>query len=616
AARVADILPEYPSPAVLSVPRYGALFPGAHFGDATAPPSDPLTQALGPAARPELSGASNAWAVDASRSSSRHPLLASDPHLWLSAPGVWYLADLGAEGLSAIGGTLPGVPLVLIGHNTRLGWGLTTANVDDQDLFIEQLNPSDPNQYLTPLGWADFETRRVRIEVAGGEALVETVRATRHGPVLGEDMLGEGSVTPEGYVAALAWTALVEEDRSYSAALDLMRAESIEAAIEAAAGVVAPAQVLTLADESGVALHMAGRVPRRSPDSAARGRIPAPGWKSENDWQGFFPASAAPSVVSPEEGAVATANNRLSDAPFPRHISHDWAPPYRIRRLEKELAERRFHSRDSFQALQNDTVSEMARSVVPLIARDLWWREGQPAASGQRAEALALLAEWNGEMDRHSPEPLIFLEWMRWLTRRLALDELGGLLAQVSGPRPVFVERVFRDVDGAGIWCDIDKTPQIEPCSLAAEQALDDALTRLTRDYGSDIAGWRWGEAHSAIHRHMPFGFVPGLGLLFNIEHETSGSNHTLMRGAGEGGERDPFRNVHASGLRLVLDFADLDRSLGMISTGQSGHPFSQWYDHLADAWARGDAIALSRSMEEARSGSVGTLRVLPRATP
>ncbi len=609
--RVADILPDYPGDAESTVPRPPEETPRPNRA-ALPPPGDPLALALGLPGAPEMAGASNAWAVDASRAAARAPLLANDPHLWLSAPSVWYLASLRGGDLAGIGATLPGVPAIVIGHNGRLGWGLTTAHVDDQDLFIERVNPADPGEYLTPTGWARFETRRLRIEVAGEADIVETARRTRHGPVLGPDMFGAGAVTPEGHVAALAWTALEDEDRTLSALGRLLAAERVAEALEAIPLVTAPAQVVTMAHGREIAMALAGEVPLRHADNRTQGRLPVPGWRAEHDWQGRLPLSEMPRERMPEEGALATANNKITDRVYPAHLSFDWAPPYRIRRIKKELSGRRFHSRDSFVALQADSVSEMARSVLPLVANDLWWRDRISEQAGLKGEAIQLLREWNGEMDQHSPEPLIFSEWMRQLTRRLAEDELGALFDEVAGIRPLFVERVFRDIGGAGVWCDVDKTPERETCAEIAEAALEDALDHLSRAHGRTIAGWRWGEEHRAVHRHMPLGFFGWLGLFVNIEHETSGGTYTLMRGKVSGRGERPFENVHAAGLRVVYDFADLDRSVWIMSTGQSGHPFSRWYDHLAEAWARGDVVPMSMNDEDARSGSVGTMRLLP----
>lgn len=608
AARLADMLPNYPVDAQNTPRRPTIMLPGADRALAPMDPVDPIIAALGPAPWPELAGASNAWAVDGTRTASGKPLLANDPHLWLAAPGVWHLASVKAPGLSVIGGALPGTPAILIGRNAELGWGLTTAHVDDQDLYVERVNPDNPGEYLLPDGtWAPFIERQIRIEITGELPETSVVRATRHGPVLTGNQFEADRITPDGHVTALAWTALSDDDTTMTAALEMMHARSVEEGAAATLKVVAPAQNVTMADTNGVGMVVAGRIPRRAPDSLSQGRLPSSGSVEKNDWQGFWSVEDNPRIIRPAGGAVANANNRTSDKPYPEHISFDWAQPYRIQRLEKELTGRAFHSRDGFVALQNDTVSEMARSVLPLIARDLWWREGLPAEPDPlRRRALELLAQWNGAMDQHGPEPLIFNEWMRALNRRLAADELGHLFEKFEGPRPLFIERVFRDIEGAAIWCDVNKTPERETCREIASIALDDALVRLNRDYGGSVEAWRWGEEHVAIHRHMPFGYVGPLGMFVNIEQETAGGNYTLLRGMTSGRGATPFRNLHAAGLRVVLDFADLDRSLMIAATGQSGHPFSRWYDHLSELWARGVMIPMSLSDKDAQAGAVG----------
>ncbi|MEM7188390.1 MAG: penicillin acylase family protein [Pseudomonadota bacterium] len=635
--RVADILPDYPVPAQITPKRPDTSLPGANRAEAlplrqdtvahlvgacgreAAQPCeasliDPFAVALGAPAPVRFAGASNAWAVDGTRTSSGKPLMANDPHLWLSAPSVWHLAGMKGGRVQAIGGALPGVPSILIGRNNRVGWGLTTANVDDADLFVERVNPENSDEYLLPNGkWAMFEARQVRIEVADSVAVTETVRRSRHGPVLTGKQFGADGITPEGHVTALSWTALEDEDLSMTAIIELMYAERLEDGILAAAKVQAPAQNLTLTDADGVAMVVAGAIPMRRTDSLSQGRVPSAGMQEVNDWIGYRPASDNPRAVRPATGAVANANNRTEDADFPEHVSFEWAKPYRIARLDKEMVARAFHSREGFVALQNDAISEMARSILPMIARDLWWREGTPVIQDdQRRRALELLGLWNGEMDQHGPEPLIFAEWVRALNRRLAADELGGLFEEFPGLNPLFVERVYRNVDGASIWCDVDKTPETETCEQAASLALDDALARLSRDYGETVDGWRWGEEHVAIHRHTPFGYVSPISVLFNIEHETSGGDYTLLRGQTKGQGSYPFRNVHAAGLRVVYDFSDLDASQMIISTGQSGHPFSTYYDHLSGMWARGDMIPMSLSDEDARAGALGIMELTP----
>ncbi|WP_340110497.1 penicillin acylase family protein [Pikeienuella sp. HZG-20] len=613
-----DLFPLYPDPGMLALPAFASAFPGLDMPTTSrrAEVDDTvrsLEQIFFPRAR--FAGASNVWAVDGRRTASGAPLLANDPHLWLSAPSVWMLMHVEFPGRGVIGGTLAGVPAVFVGRNRSLAWGLTTAGIDDQDVYIEKLNPDNPDEYLTPNGWARFNTRVETIRVKGGEPVEATLRWTRHGPVPPPDLYDLGAVTPPGHVAALAWTALSAEDRSLEAALAMMRADRIEDATAAGEKVLAPGQNIAVADKDGVGIFVAGRAPKRRADSRSQGRLPSLGWIEENDWLGLSEPGSGPRSIRPRSGVVANANNRSTNAVFPDHLSFDWEAPYRIRRIEQKLNAREFHTAESFIELQNDTVSEMARAVLPLVASDLWWTrdEGAGDARGDRREAaLKMLGAWNGEMSEHAAEPLIFVAWMRALTRRIAGDELGESLPEIEGARPLFIERVFYDVDGAGRWCDVDKTARVETCAEISKLALDDALDELAAAYGSDISAWRWGEAHRARHLATPLGLRWPFGLFVNIEHETSGGDYTLQRAQTRGRGPEPYQNVHAAGFRAVYDFADLDRSVYIISTGESGHLLSRHYDDLAELWRVGEYIPMSMAEDDIRAGALGVMRLSP----
>lgn len=618
-----DVFPLYPDPGILALPAFAEAYPGLRFGapeGRRADGSPAADVAMAAIERmffpgPGMSGASNVWAVDRSRTATGAPLLANDPHLGLTAPSIWMLMHVEFPETGVIGATIPGVPAVLAGRNRALAWGLTTVGMDDQDIYIEKLNPETEDEYLTPDGWAKFTTRRETIRVKGEEPVSVDLRWTRHGPVLPPDVYDAGEITPEGHVASLAWTALSAEDRSLGAALDLMRARSVEDAAEVGADVLAPGQNVAVADADGVGIFITGRPPRRHPESRSRGRIPSLGWIAENDWNGLADGLSTPRALRPASGVVANANNRSTGETFPDHISFDWAAPYRIRRIEQKLNDREFHTAESFMELQNDTVSEMARAVLPLIARDLWWTrdEGVGDARGDRREAaLALLADWNGDMSEHAPEPLIFSAWIRALTPRISQDELGSLVAEIEGARPLFVERVFYDVEGAGSWCDVNKSQRLETCAEMAKLALDDALGELTEAFGDDMSVWRWGEAHRARHLAAPLGLSWPLSMIVNIEHESSGGDYTIQRGNTRGRGAEPYLNVHAAGFRAVYDFADLDRSVFIISTGQSGHPLSRHYDDLNTLWRTGEYIPMSMDEDDIRAGALGVMKLTP----
>lgn len=612
--RLADIFPREQGKPIMDLPDYASVF-GADMPElaaSEAPPDHPLY----PIRPVGMAGASNAWAVMAKRSATGGTLLANDPHLSLTAPTIWMLARLQFPEGGVIGGTIPGIPSILVGRNQSFAWGVTTSYLDDQDFLIEKLNPDNPEEYLTPDGYKPFERRDVIIEVKDEPGVTVPVRRSRHGPIIPKRHWKLENILPSGHVAALSWTALEPNDRTIEGALRTMRSRSIAEARAALAITVAPAQNVVMADRDGIALQTTGRAPRRDPAHTSQGRIPAPGWLAQNSWQGFLPSSENPSVVNPESGVIANTNNRLVDREFPNHWSYDWGDDQRIQRAERMLNGREFHTLDSFIEIQTDTVSPSARSLLPLIGRDLWW-SGQPAAQGTtdrlRQQALELLANWNGEMSEHDPEPLIYANWVRKLQRRLVIDEVGALSEDLIRLRPLFLERVYRDIDGASAWCDVVQTSRSEDCVEIARVSLDEALLELTETYGGRMESWRWGDAHQALHNHEVLGSLPLLRWFVNIRQDTPGGDNTLLRGQTLGRGAEPFLNVHAAGYRAIYDLADPEASVFVIATGQSGHFLSRHYDDFSQTWRRSEYVPMALDPVLARSGNEGVTVLMPR---
>ena len=613
-ARLEDILPLAPGTGIAALPKYAALVPGAQDIRVAALPEQPRDP-LSPFVKRAFAGASNAWAAAASRSASGGTLLANDPHLGFTAPSIWYLARMELDTGGVIGGTIPGIPAILTGRSDALGWGITSAYLDDQDVYMEELNPDNPGEYRTPDGFKPFTTRSSIIEIADANPITLTLRWSDNGPILPGSDFNLANVTPPGHVAALAWTALSPADTTMSAAIELMRARTVGEALAAGSRYVAPAQNLTLADRQGIALKTVGAMPRRSAEHETQGRMPSLGWKPENRWQGISPYSANPEFVDPPGGLLGNTNNKIVDRPFPLHVSYVWGDTQRVLRWRKLMQSRQVHTRDSFIEAQLDTVSFTARSLLPLIGRDLWFT-GESAPEGTqdrlRQRALALLANWNGEMNEHLPEPMIYAAWLRALQTRLIQDDLGPLAAEYTHPDPVFIERVYRDIDGAAAWCDIRQSSPVETCSDLARLALDDALVWITDRYGTALESLRWGDVHQATQDHPVLGNVPVLRYFVNIRQSTSGGDNTLLRGRTRGTGPDPFQNVHGPGYRGVYDFADPDSSVFVSSTGQSGHFLSRFYDDMAQLWRRGEYIPMSLDPALARAASVGVTVLNP----
>ncbi len=610
--RLRDLLPE-PEGATIELPNFASLFPDSTFAEVEPRPQ---RHPLNPQMPRGQTGASNAFAADASRAAANAPLLANDPHLALYAPSFWMLARLELASGPVIGGTIPGLPTVLIGRSENLAWGLTTSYLDDQDLYIERLNPDDNSEYQTQDGFQKFRTRDTVIAVKDAQPVTRTLSWSAHGPIIPAPHFRAEAITPEGHVTALSWTALTSEDRTLEGAINLMRAKSTDEAIKAMSLAVSPAQNLMVADKRTVASKALGLAPRRHPNSVSRGIIPSAGWLAVNDWQGYLPRGENPGVSQPQGGIVVNTNNRLTEKPFPNHWSHDWGDSHRIIRAERLLNGREFHTLDSFVEIQTDTISPVARSLLPLIARNLWY-QGEPAAEDtrerQRQQALEALANWNGEMSQHAFEPLVYAAWIKELQRLLIRDDIGTLVEEFRTPVPLFIERVFRNEAGAAVWCDIRQSVQVENCETITRQALDAALLKLTEEYGPRMESWRWGTAHAALHRHQALGRIPGLAWLVNIRQETPGGDFTLLRGKSIGQGPNPFANVHGAGLRIVVDFADPEASLMIISTGQSGHILSRHYDDQSLLWRRAEYIPMTLDPDLARGGAVGITKLSPK---
>lgn len=611
--RLRDILPDAPGSGVAALPEYAALFPEVTTRHAAAVPMD--SHPLSPFKRQAFAGASNAWAAAPTRSAAGGTLLANDPHLGFTAPAIWYLARLELETGGVIGGTIPGMPVVLTGRSADLGWGLTTAYVDDQDVYIEELNPDNTEEYRTPDGFKKFRKRSSIINIADADPITVTLRWTDNGPVLPGSHYNLGSITPPGHVASVAATLLTEEDTSLAAAMKVMRSKSVQQAINAATDYVAPAQNLTLVDRDTIAMKTIGAMPRRDANHQSEGRMPSPGWIAANRWDGMLPYTANPEFIAPAGGILGNTNNKTVDRPFPNHVSFVWGDTQRVQRWQRLMQNREVHTRDSFIEAQLDTVSPTARALLPLIGAELWFT-GEAAPDGtperQRQRALDLLAGWSGEMNEHLPEPLIYAAWVRALQDRLIRDELGPLAEEFTHVQPLFIERAFRDVQGAAEWCDVRQSAPVETCHDMARLALDDALLWIKETWGTQLESLRWGDAHQATHDHPVLGDVPLLRYFVNIRQSTSGGDNTLQRGLTRGTGKDPFYNVHGAGYRGVYDFADPDSSVFVTSTGQSGHFLSRHYDDMAQLWRRGEYIPMSLDAELARAAAVGVTRLEP----
>ncbi|CDO61370.1 Penicillin amidase family protein [Candidatus Phaeomarinobacter ectocarpi] len=550
-------------------------------------------------------GASNNWVVDGKWTKSQKPLLANDPHLGMLAPSIWYAAHLNVGDSNVIGVTIPGIPSVVLGRNNHIGWGFTNTGPDTQDMAIEEVNPENPDQYRTPDGWADFVTREEEIVVRLGSDETLVVRETRNGPVL--DAIAETfeDVVADGQVVALKWTALTSEDTTIEAGFRYTKARTVAEFDEATRLQVSPMQSMVVADVDGnIGMIAPAAVPVRSDAHETGGLLPASGANPANDWLGMIPHEGLPRVINPSHGYIATANNKIIADDFPYYISSSWDGPYRANRIEDMIEATRLHDVASFEAMLADNKSELAELLVP------YFTSVEPETD-QMAAAQSLLRDWDATMEKELAQPLIFHAALKQLHTKLYADELGDLADSVTRRRETFLLNALSGDEAAARWCDDTSTAETEHCTDVVRTSLAAGLEVLNDLYGSDMSTWTWGVAHPVVNNHLPMGFIPGVRNIFNIERPSAGGPYTVNRGQTGSGAR-PFANVHAAGYRAVFDFDDMNNSVYIISTGQSGNPASDYYDTFATLWADGGHIRMTTDRAEIEAGSIGTMTLRP----
>lgn len=541
----------------------------------TAPPPRAAKKDDGtaPAWRQPLSEASNSWVVGAPTSASGKPLIANDPHLGLGLPATWYLVRLETPELNWTGATAPGLPFVMIGTNGHVAWTFTTTHGDTQDLFDEHITPGKPDHYETPSGPRAFVARREVIKIKDAPDIEITVRSTRHGPVVSDLSSDTGSAD---IITALAWTALLPNDRTPESLLAINNARDAAALEVALVDFHAPEQNIVYADSAGVTGFVAaGRVPLRRA-IFADSRLPAPGWTGDYDWLGTLPMSELPQLRGESAEFIVTANNDIRPLGYRAFITADWPDDSRAKRIRTLLAQNRPQDLDHLKAIQLD------RQSAPVLAFIRHWH----AIAADTDPVLAdVLAKWDGAMDRNQAAPLIATIWIDRVARHLLADEMRGHFADWWFWQIDRLESVIAD----GRACDDVTSPAKESCAEILTAAFRATRTDLASAYGADATQWRWGDSHRAHFSHPVFRHLPLLRDWFDADLPTDGDFFSVNRGTALPPRKGvALSHVHGPGLRFLLDFEHTDQAVFGLAGGQSGNPLSPHYADWLTDWRDG----------------------------
>ncbi len=570
---------------------------------------------------------SNSWVVSGSRTVTGKPYLANDPHLGIQMPSIWYQIALHCRPKSAqcpfevAGFSFAGVPGVVIGHNERIAWGFTNVGPDVIDLYIEKVNPQNPNQYEVNGQWVDFEIRQEVIRISGSEPVTITVRLSRHGPVI-SDTYGPlkdehekdedakpfrekvGIELPPNYVIAMRWTAL-EPSLVFEAIWGFNKARNWLEFRQAAQSFAVPAQNLVYADVDGnIAYQMPGRIPIRAKGD---GRLPVPGWTDEYEWVGYIPFEELPYTLNPAQGYIVTANNQVPPADYPYLITADWDYGFRANRIVEllETAPEKI-DRTYLQKMQADSYDSSSAFILPVLLQ-------VPLEDPDQEAVRKILQNWDGQAKLDSPAAALYAAFWKHLVLLTFGDDLPSEESPTGGDRYFEILRHLVQQPNS-IWWDDQSTPdQVEGRDAIFAQAFALAVKELNTTLGRDSLTWRWGDLHTATFRNATFGQsgIAPLERLFNRGPFATGGGASIVN-ATSWDTSLGYEVISVPSMRMIVDLSDLDNSLTVHTTGQSGHAFHPHYIDMAELWSTVQYYPMWWEEESVRQNTASYLKLLP----
>ncbi len=534
---------------------------------------------------PSILAESNNWTISGKLTATGKPLLANDPHRVMAVPSLRYMVHLVAPGWNVIGAGEPGLPGVALGHNQDIAWGFTIFGLDQQDLYLEELNPSNPLQYKTATGWENMKTEKETFSVRGLASVTRELKFTNHGPVLWED--GKRAL-------ALRWIGAEPGTAGYLGSLSVDRARNwsdFEAAMQRWK---VPSENIVYADRAGnIGEHSVGLAPIRK----WTGLLPVPG-NGDFEWSGFVPADQLPHSFNPAEGFVATANNRMIPENYPYKVGYQWYSVYRVARIKEVLNQLKTSGHkvtiDDMEALQNDVLSIPARELITLL------RHG---ATSPSAEAQLLLS-WDADVTRESPAAALFEIWFhelsRELLRKVAPESSWGILQELLPSEVVqYLSRPDPSVFGAN--------PESGRDQLLVD-CLQTAAQHLIELQGPDPKNWSWGKLHVVQFRH-PLDKAPNASFMDLGPVSRPGDDETVD---ATGYDVDSFAQRYGASYREVIDTSDWDKSVAINVPGQSGQPGSVHYSDLLSLWSEGKYFPLLYSRPTIETQATDKLVLVP----
>jgi len=596
-------------------PSAGAAL-GAPAAASGTPPKSVVSASLPEGLRWLTNGSralSNSWVVAGTRTATGRPLLANDPHLAVEMPSLWYEAHVVASELDVAGVTIPGLPFIVIGHNRRIGWGLTNVGADVQDFYVERLD-AQRRQYLREGRWLPLKIEQHDIAVRGRGPERFEVLLTDHGPVADASEWDEPGAADRREAGlsdrplALRWDVIMQGDTS--GAFDALgRAANWTEFLAAIRQLGAPAQNVLYADiEGNIGYAMSGLLPRRQ---GGDGSAPVPNGAVDREWRAFIDPGMLPATLNPASGAIVTANNEV-DRRFPEPITRDWVSPFRAARVWQLLDGQQKLDLIAVGNMQRDQVSAAAALILPAVdAASATARRNKLDESV--VDALDRLKAWDRKVDERSLVTL-YQAFLRALWRRTFADEMGDDLFQrfydwAARERYAGLYMIINNPVSRW-WDDVLTIEKRESRDDTIALAAEDAMRTLNRRFGEQSA-WAWDRLHAVRFAHPLGGGGRLLNWMFSrgpipIAGDGDTVNKTMID------LTEPYGTTEVASYRQVLDVGAWDNSVAVITTGQSGHPRSPHYFDQNPLWRAGQYHPLPYSRQAVVKARASRLLLVP----
>jgi penicillin amidase len=534
---------------------------------------------------------SNSWVIAPQKTKNGKVIFANDPHIGFSQPCTWYEAHIVVPDYEIYGYYLAGTPFPLLAHNRNYAYGLTMFENDDLDMFLEEDNPNNKSQYKTADGFRNYTIRKETIKVKDSSDVIFDVRESQHGPIM-NDLLKEINGTKP---VAMSWIYTQQNNQILEAVYSLSHSKNLENFRNGVALIAAPGLNIMYGDTKGnIAWNTSGKLYKL--DKSVNPNFILNGANGLDDRKEFLDFSKNPHAINPSWNYIYSANNQPEAVDCYLYPGY-YLPQDRAKRISNLLESKNDWTKEDVGAMLNDNTS----SVTPSITANLIAALDFKSFSSNEKQAILILKNWKGTNDLKDIAPTIYQKWIYSYLKNTFQDELGKADFKMLLGTHIMKQIIeFQSRNENSIWWDNMTTKnKKETRAEILNKSFHEAITALENQLGKDFNSWTWNRVHTLEHQH-PLGKVAALRSVFNVgSFEVSGSLEVINNLFFSFTDTGEYHVEGGPSTRRVIDFSDIENSISILPTGQSGNPFSKHYKDQAEMYNAGKFRKMKMNKEE-----------------